>query len=45
MRKQQAQADEAVMATLEQILEETEHTGESAHRARRASKRAAGDWF
>ncbi len=45
LREQQAEADEAVMATLQQILEETEHTAESADRARRASKRAAGDWF
>ncbi len=45
LREQQAEADEAVMATLQQTLEETEHTAESADRARRASKRAAGDWF
>ncbi len=45
LREQQAQADVAATATLQQILEETEHTAESADRARRASKRAAGDWF
>ena len=45
LREQQAQADAAMMTTLEQILEETEHTAESADHARRASKRAAGDWF
>ena len=45
LREQQAQADAAMMTTLEQVLEETEQTAESADRARRASKRAAGDWF
>ncbi len=35
LREQQAQAGEAVMATPQQLLEETEHTAESARRARR----------
>ncbi len=45
LREQQAEADEAVVATLQQILEKAEHTAESAERARRAFKQAAGDWF
>lgn len=45
LREQHAQADAAVMSSLERIIEETERTADSAEGARRASKRAAGDWF
>ena len=41
----QALANQEFMTTLEQIREEAERTADSAERARRASKRAAGDWF
>lgn len=41
----QALANQEIMTTLEQLREETERTADSAEGARRASKRAAGDWF
>ena len=42
---QQAQANAELMTALGPILDETERTADSADGARRASKRAAGDWF
>ena len=33
------------MTALEQIRDEAERSADSAEGARRASKRAAGDWF
>lgn len=45
LHEQQAQANAELMTALEQILDETERTADSADRAHRASKRAAGDWF
>ena len=45
LREQQAQADAAIMTALEQIRDDAERSADSAEGARRASKRAAGDWF
>ena len=41
----QALANQEFMSALEQIREEAERIADSAGGARRASKRAVGDWF
>lgn len=43
--KQQALANQEFLSALEQIHDEAERTADSDEGARRASKRAAGDWF
>ena len=45
LREQQAHANAELMTALEQIRDEAERSADSAEGARRASKRAAGDWF